>query len=109
MIVYVNGKFLPEEKAHRSIHGHGFLYGDGVYETLRVYKSKVFQLDGHLKRLKHSAQGIQLKIPIMLPKIGQAIKKTVDVNKHQKAVFRLTLTRGPGAYGFDPATSCKPH
>jgi branched-subunit amino acid aminotransferase/4-amino-4-deoxychorismate lyase len=59
MIVYLNGKFIPESKAVIPITDHGFLYGDGVYETIRVYKGKPFLLSRHLLRLNDSLRGIQ--------------------------------------------------
>ena len=108
MMVYLNGRLLPEQKAHISIHDHGFLYGDGVYETMRVYDGCVFLLEGHLKRLQHSATGIHLKWPLSFKKMGEAIQKTIRANKLKEAVVRLTLTRGPGEYGFNPAFCKQP-
>lgn len=106
MIVYFNGKLISEKRAAVSIHDHGFLYGDGVYETLRVYKGKPFLLHEHLRRLNTSLLGIRLSPPLSLIEIGRAVKKTVEANRHSEAAVRLTITRGVGAYGFNPA-NCK--
>jgi branched-chain amino acid aminotransferase len=108
MIVFLNGKWVPEKKATISISDHGFLYGDGVYETIRVYNGKPFLLSEHLRRLNNSMLGIRLSTPMSLMQIGFAIRKTIEMNKHKEAVVRLTITRGLGEYGFDPATCTKP-
>ncbi len=108
MLAYVNGKLIQREKAVISIDDHGFLYGDGIYETLRVYNRRPFQLKEHLKRLQHSAQGIGLKLPLSLAGLGRALEKTVRANHHKESVVRLTVSRGPGAYGFDPRLCKKP-
>ncbi len=102
MKVCLNGKLVREENAVISIHDHGFLYGDGVYETLRVAGGKIFALDDHLKRLAQSAAGIELRLPASPAKLGQFAQKTVDANQHKEASLRITVTRGPGPHGFDP-------
>lgn len=108
MIVFFNGKLTPEKKVHISITDHGFLYGDGVYETIRVYNGKPFLLGEHLRRLNNSLLGIRLTPPESLLHLGSAVQKTVAANKHKEAVVRLTITRGPGAYGFNPAFCKRP-
>jgi len=102
VLAFVNGKLIPEERATVSIRDHGFLYGDGVYETLRVYSGRAFLVREHLKRLAHSMRGIGLKPPMSLEKIAQAIDRVVRANRAEEAVVRLTLSRGPGPYAFDP-------
>jgi branched-chain amino acid aminotransferase len=108
MKVYLNGKFIAREKAVVSIDDHGFLYGDGIYETLRVYDGKVFKAKEHLARLAHSARGVSLKLPLSMSGFVQAMDKVVRVNKLKDGVIRLTVTRGPGPYGFDPRPCKKP-
>ncbi len=103
MLVYVNGKFVPKDKASVSVFDHGFLYGDGIYETLRAYRGKLFLLSKHLSRLKHSAEAISLKLPMTIEKIGEAMYETLSVNKLTDAYVRLHLSRGPGDIGLDPA------
>lgn len=108
MIVFLNGKLLSEKKASVSILDHGFLYGDGVYETIRVYAGRPFLLQEHLRRLNRSLHGIRLAPPYPLIDIGRAIQKVVSINRHKEAVVRVTLTRGPGPYGFDPRPLSRP-
>lgn len=108
MIVFFNGKWIPEKKAVVPITDHGFLYGDGVYETLRVYNGKPFLLGDHLRRLNHSMLGVRLSPPMSLVQLGYAVQKTIELNKHKEAVVRITITRGPGEYGFDPSLCSSP-
>ena len=63
MQVYVNGRFVPAEEASVSVFDHGFLYGDGVFEGIRVYEGNIFRLRQHVQRLYQSAQCILLTIP----------------------------------------------
>jgi branched-chain amino acid aminotransferase len=108
MLVYVNGHFVPKETASVSVFDHGFLYGDGIYETLRAYNGKLFLLDKHLGRLKHSADAISLKLPLSLEKIGEALNESLNVNKLSEAYVRIHLSRGPGQIGLDPALCLAP-
>ncbi len=108
MLVYVNGKFVPKDKASISVFDHGFLYGDGIYETLRAYKGKLFLLGKHLSRLKHSAEAISLKLPMSVDKIGEALSETLNVNKLSEAYVRIHLSRGRGEIGLDPALCAAP-
>lgn len=103
MLVYVNGHFVPKETASISVFDHGFLYGDGIYETLRAYNGKLFLISKHLGRLKHSADAISLKLPLSLDKIGEALYESLNVNKLSEAYVRIHLSRGPGEIGLDPA------
>ena len=103
MLVYVNGHFVPKETASISVFAHGFLYGDGIYETLRAYNGKLFLISKHLGRLKHSADAISLKLPLSLDKIGEALYESLKVNKLSEAYVRIHLSRGPGEIGLDPA------
>ena len=63
-LIYLNGKFVPAEKAAVSVFDHGFLYGDGVFEGIRAYGGRVFRLEDHVKRLFDSAQAIMLCVPM---------------------------------------------
>ncbi len=106
MIVYLNGKFVSDKKARVSVFDHGFLYGDGVYETIRVYKGKPFLLREHLQRLNQSLLTLRLAPPLSLVDLGRVIQKVIQVNRNREAVVRVVLTRGPGPFGFD-ATLCR--
>src|SRR5512143_1117931 len=103
MLVYVNGHFFPKDDARISVFDHGFLYGDGVYETLRSYQGKIFLLSKHLARLRQSAEAISLSLPLPLEKIGDALKEALTVNKVQEAYLRIQISRGAGDIGLDPA------
>lgn len=100
MIVFLNGKFVKKEKAKISVFDHGFLYGDGVYETLRTSNGKIWQLNDHLKRLKNSAKLLQLSLPYPLKKIGHLIEKTLKRNGFEESRIRVTLTRGMNHFDF---------
>lgn len=108
MLVYLNGRFVAKAQAQVSVFDHGFLYGDGVYETMRAYWGKLFLLKKHLARLKHSADAISLKLPMRLDKIGDALNEALSINKLQEAYVRLHLSRGPGEIGLDPALCVAP-
>jgi branched-chain amino acid aminotransferase len=103
MLVYLDGHFVAKEKALVSVFDHGFLYGDGIYETMRAYGGRLFLLKKHLTRLKHSADAISLTLPLSLEKIGNVLIESLKVNKLQDAYVRLHISRGPGEIGLDPA------
>lgn len=108
MLVYLDGHFVPKEGAVVSVFDHGFLYGDGIYETMRAYGGKLFLLKKHLARLKHSANTLSLKLPLPIDKIGEALNEALRVNKLQEAYVRLHVSRGPGEIGLDPALCVAP-
>lgn len=108
MLVYLNGRFVPKEKAVVSAFDHGFLYGDGIYETMRAYRGTIFELRQHLSRLKHSAAAISLRLPLPIEKIAEALNRSVHINKLQNAYIRLHISRGPGEIGLDPALCIAP-
>lgn len=102
MLVYINDRFVPREEAYVSVFDHGYLYGDGIYETLRAYNGVIFLLDRHLDRLKKSADAISLGLPMQLDEIGAALAETVRVNGLDDAYVRIQISRGPGDIGLDP-------
>lgn len=108
MHVYLNNKTVPASEAKISVFDHGFLYGDGVYETMRVYDRVVFMLDGHIQRLYRSASLIGLDIPKNAADIKLAIYETLRANSLDNAYVRLTVSRGYGPIGLDPALCEKP-
>lgn len=108
MLVYLDGNFVPKEQAVVSVFDHGFLYGDGIYETMRAYGGELFLLKKHLARLKRSADAISLKLPLSLEKIGDALIESLKVNKLRDAYVRLQISRGPGEIGLDPALCSAP-
>ena len=107
-MIYLNGKLVPKSKAKVSVFDHGFLYGDGVYETLRAYNGIVFKIDEHIKRLFRSASMIGLKIPKTHDDIKRAIYKTIKTNRRKEAYIRISISRGPGPIGLNPELCLKP-
>jgi len=101
MQVYVNGALLPKEQAVVSVFDHGLLYGDGVFEGIRVYGGKVFLLGEHVERLYESALAIRLVIPISPAEMTAAVEKTVAANGIKDGYVRLVVTRGSGSLGLD--------
>lgn len=107
MWIYLNNRFVTEQEAVVSVFDHGFLYGDGVYETIRSYGSRIFMRDQHLARLRRSAEAIGLTIPIPSQQwptlLHEAMEKNVVGQGHSDAYLRITISRGPGDIGLDPA------
>ncbi len=101
-LCWINEKIIPAHQASISVFDHGLLYGDGVFEGLRFYSNKVFQLEAHLQRLQESADAISLKIPLSPDQILQAIKQIIQQYPQDSGYLRLVITRGIGSLGIDP-------
>lgn len=106
--VYVAGKLVPKEQAKVSVFDHGLLYGDGVFEGIRVYGGKVFLEEEHIKRLYESAGAIRLQIPILPEEMKQAVRDTIAANSITDGYVRLVITRGAGTLGIDPQRTSNP-
>jgi len=102
MKIYLDGKLVPKEEAKISVFDHGFLYGDGVFEGIRVYDKRIFRLEAHMERLYRSAKAIWLTPPLSKEEMGQAIKDTVAANELENGYIRAIISRGPGDLGLDP-------
>jgi branched-chain amino acid aminotransferase len=100
--VNINGKLLDKANAKISVYDHGLLYGDGVFEGIRVYAGKVFRLHEHIERLYESAKHIYLEIPWSREKMIEEVRRTVEANKKIEGYIRLVVTRGAGTLGLDP-------
>ncbi|MBI4683085.1 MAG: aminotransferase class IV [Nitrospirae bacterium] len=107
-MIYLNGRIISRDKAVISVFDHGFLYGDGIYETLRAYNGVVFKFDEHIERLFRSAFLIGLNIPMPPDAIKKAVYKTIEANRLKEAVIRITISRGAGPIGLDPDLCPKP-
>ena len=108
-IVNVNGVVSDGDHAVISIFDHGFLYGDGVYETLRTYNRQLFLLDQHLIRLRASASRVSLDIPLSDAALGSRMEETMrEVNPHGEVTIRALITRGIGDLTYDPAACPSP-
>jgi branched-chain amino acid aminotransferase len=106
--VYINGKFFDKADAKVSVYDHGLLYGDGVFEGIRVYAGKVFRLREHLERFYESAGHILLTVPLSPEQLADAVLHTVRVNNKHDGYIRLILTRGAGSLGIDPRKTTDP-
>jgi branched-chain amino acid aminotransferase len=101
MQIYIDGEFYSKEDAKISVFDHGLLYGDGVFEGIRVYNGRVFELDAHIDRLYASAQIIALDIPLSRDQLVDAMMETIRRNDAE--YVRLVVTRGIGDLGLNPA------
>ena len=108
LVVYVDGEWLPKSKASISVFDHGMLYGDGVFEGIRVYDGVIFQFKEHLDRLYASAKSVKLTIPLAPQDMTAAVIETLRRNSLKDAYIRLVVTRGPGDLGVDPRHCKKP-
>jgi branched-chain amino acid aminotransferase len=105
---YVDGRFVPKDEACVSVYDHGFLYGDGVFEGIRVYGGRVFKLDEHVRRLYDSAKYILLDIPLPPEEMKRIIVEAVRRNGLRDAYVRPIVTRGRGDLGIDPRKCSRP-
>ncbi|MCA9373561.1 aminotransferase class IV [Candidatus Peregrinibacteria bacterium] len=103
MFVCIDGILIQAREAKISVFDHGFLYGDGVYETLRTYGSKVFQLQEHMKRLESSVRTLGMTDVFDPTKIEQWIEKTVKKNGFKESRIRVQVTRGQNGFAFGKA------
>jgi branched-chain amino acid aminotransferase len=106
VVVFLNGQFVSKEDAKVSIFDHGYLFGDGIFETLRAYGGSIFRLRQHLDRLWRSAQYFHLSIPCSKDELGELSRKALNQSGLQDAYLRITLSRGIGERGIDP-DACK--
>ena len=101
--VYVNGRISDEREAVVSVFDHGFLYGEGVYETLRTYNRRLFLFDRHVRRLRRSASMIALDLTFTDEQLLAAITATMDrATFDDEAYVRILVTRGVGELSYDP-------
>ena len=107
-IVYINGLFWTIDKANISVLDRGFTYGDGLFETMRVYSGKIFRLEHHLDRLFQSARSIFIELPITKNEIHSAIYAAIKLNGLSDSIVRLTVTRGELGSGVNVDYSSPP-
>jgi branched-chain amino acid aminotransferase len=105
--VWINGRYYDKLDAKVSVYDHGLLYGDGIFEGIRVYGGKVFRHAQHIERLYESAQAIALTIPMTPAEMTKAVEETVAKNNKVDGYIRLIVTRGAGSLGLDPR-KCEP-
>jgi branched-chain amino acid aminotransferase len=100
--IWLDDKLVDEADAKISVFDHGLLYGDGVFEGIRVYSGRIFELEAHIKRLYESAKAIRLGIPTGRDELIKAVEKTVEANGVIDGYIRLVVTRGTGTLGLNP-------
>jgi branched-chain amino acid aminotransferase len=100
--IYLNGKYVSKEDAKISVYDHGFLYGDGIFEGIRIYNGNIFKCKEHLDRLYDSAKSIMLEIPLSYAEMQQALIEAVNKNGLRNGYIRLVVSRGDGNLGLDP-------
>jgi len=108
MKIYLDGAFVDQADAKVSVFDHGLLYGDGVFEGIRLYGGNVFRLEEHLERLEYSAKAILLDLPLTRAEWSRAVCETCRVNGLTDAYIRLVVTRGVGDLGLAPWLCSKP-
>jgi branched-chain amino acid aminotransferase len=106
--IFLNDRLVPAEQAMVSVYDHGLLYGDGVFEGIRVYNKNVFLLSEHVERLYESARAIRLEIPMTQAQMAEAVEKTCAANSIVDGYVRLVVTRGAGALGLDIRKTANP-
>ncbi len=107
MTIYIDGEWRSRDDAKVSVFDHGLLYGDGVFEGIRVYNRRIFRLEAHLQRLYQSALALALKVPLSVEEMTQAVRQTVARNRCEDGYIRLVVTRGAGELGIDPLSCPK--
>ncbi|MFB5763421.1 branched-chain-amino-acid transaminase [Paenibacillus medicaginis] len=100
--IYLDGEYVTKENAKVSVYDHGFLYGDGIFEGIRIYNGNIFKCKEHLDRLYDSAHSIQLNIPLSREEMLEAMAETIRRNDMHSGYIRLVVSRGPGNLGLDP-------
>ncbi len=100
--VWIDGRFLPKTAAAVSVFDHGLLYGDGVWEGLRVASGEPLLFDEHLDDLEASAAALQLPLPLSRAEWAAAVREVLAVNGRRRGYVRLIVTRGAGSLGPDP-------
>ncbi|GJM75674.1 hypothetical protein HMSSN036_78900 [Paenibacillus macerans] len=101
-VIYLDGEFVTKDQAKVSVFDHGFLYGDGIFEGIRIYNGNIFKCKEHLDRLYDSAKSIMLDIPLTYQEMEDALVETLRRNELRSGYIRLVVSRGAGNLGLDP-------
>lgn len=107
-VVYVNGRFEPGDTASISVFDHGFLYGDGVFDTSFARHGWIFRLDEHLERLDRSLRAVALELPMTLAELRAATIETAARNGHRDAYIKIVVSRGVSAEPLMDPRGCTP-
>src|SRR5947207_10815691 len=106
--IWLDGALVDKSEAKVSVYDHGLLYGDGVFEGIRVYNGKIFECDAHIRRLYDSAKAVRLKIPVGPAELKSIMEETVKANGFNECYIRVVVTRGVGSLGIDPNKCANP-
>ena len=107
-LIYLNGQFVQEAEARVSVFDRGFLYGDGVFETMRSYDGRIFRLTEHMQRLQQSAGLIKLRLSHTPEQLAGICNKLLKRNGLSDAILRMSVTRGPVMGGIGVARAGEP-
>jgi len=102
MKIYMNGKLVDKADAKVSVFDHGFLYGDGAFEGIRSYNSRVFRLKEHIDRLYETLHTLMIDPRMTKKQMSDALVSTLKANKIKDGYIRLVVSRGEGDLGLDP-------
>ncbi len=108
MTIFLNGQFVPEAQAVVPINDRGFMYGDGLFETMRVVNGRPFRLAQHLERMTRGADFLKIKCPFTPKEMQNFAGQLIEQNQMPEAILRVVLTRGPGERGYTPGAGGKP-
>jgi aminodeoxychorismate lyase len=106
--VFLNGQFVPEEQALVSAFDRGFLYGDGLFETMRVFNGRVFRWDQHLARLQRGLEFLRLAFSVRPTELRKTADRLICMNQLPNSLLRLTISRGVGKRGYSPVGADTP-
>jgi branched-chain amino acid aminotransferase len=106
--IWLDGRLVPTGEAKVSVFSHGLLYGDGIFEGIRVYNSRIFEGRAHMERFAHCLKAIRLEIPWTMEQIVQAMKDTIKANGTKDGYIRLVALRGAGTLGIHPFRTISP-
>lgn len=108
MTIFLNGRFVPEAEAVIPVSDRGFMYGDGLFETVRVVNRRPFRLAQHLERMTRGADFLKIRSPFPPRELQRFAEQLIEANEMPEAILRLTLTRGPGERGYTPKSDGRP-
>ena len=107
-MAFLNGRFVPLAEAKVSVFDRSFLYGDGLFETIRVYDGKPFRWTQHCERLRHGAEFLKIPLPYSPGELAQVVRQLIARNALPEALLRLTLSRGVGPRGYSTVGADSP-
>jgi len=108
MKIFLDGQLVDKADAKISVFDHGLLYGDGIFEGIRIYDRNIFRLDEHLERFEFSAKSLMIRLPWTREEIAKAVCDTCRANNLENGYIRLIVTRGVGDLGLSPRSCPKP-